>query len=289
MPGLAYYHPMIVHFAIALLPIGVAFRIAWLLLRKRAAFAHGAAAATLIAGAAAAILAAKSGHDAHGPVEHMPGGGPPLGAHQEAAEWARDLAVGAALLEIAALVLARRDRERHALWAAAISGAVGLAGVGAVYRAGKTGGAVVYRYAGGVGVRSGDPRDVERLLLAGLFQGARADRAAGHKVEAAELMRAAARRFPDDPEVRLLAAESILVDRGDPAAALEALRKLDEPESARGLRFRRRLLTAEALAAKGDRDEAITALRRMKDDYPSAGVVKARLDALEKGSAEAPK
>ena len=44
---------------------------------------------------------------------------------------------------------------------------------------------LVYAYAGGVGIRSGDPADVERLLLAGLYNEAQAERKAGRLNESA--------------------------------------------------------------------------------------------------------
>jgi uncharacterized membrane protein len=288
MPSLAYYHPVVVHFAIALLPVGLILRVTWILLARRPAFAHPAATVLLVLGAAAAALAARSGHDAHGPVEHMPGGGPPLGAHQRWGERARDIALGVAALEIVAMTLTLRRSDRAALAAAAVSGAVGAGGAYCAYRAGKTGGALVYDHAGGVGVRSGDPANVDHLVIAGLVQGSRADRARGRKADAADLVALAARRFPDDPEVLLLAAESQLVDRGDPAGALSILRRLDTPEAAPGVRFQRRLLSAEALAAAGQRDEALAALRQLRDDYPRAGIVRQRLEALELGNTPGP-
>jgi uncharacterized membrane protein len=287
MSSLGYYHPVVVHFAVALLPLGVLFRLLWLALRKRAAFAGPAAAAILLLGAAAAVLAVKTGHDGHGPVEHMPGA-PPLGDHQTFGTWTRNVFLGVAALELAALALAWRRKERPALLAAALSGALGVAGTACVVKAGKTGGVIVYNHAGGVGLRSGDPKDVDRLLLAGLFYEAKTERTAGKKAQAAELLELAGRRFPDDPEVRLLAAESLLIDRGDAAAAVTALRKLDEPDAAKGLRFRRRLLTAQALEATGQRDEALGVLRLMEEDYPGSGVVQQRKAALEKAGSLQP-
>ncbi|MGH7676577.1 MAG: hypothetical protein ACREMV_15030, partial [Gemmatimonadales bacterium] len=67
MPNLAWFHPQIVHFAVALLAAGVLSR--WISLTDRAAFTGPAAAALLLAGTAAAVLAVRSGTDAHGPVE----------------------------------------------------------------------------------------------------------------------------------------------------------------------------------------------------------------------------
>jgi|SRR5580704_6399276 tetratricopeptide (TPR) repeat protein len=285
MPAIGYYHPIVVHFAIALCAVGVLFRWLSLALRRRAAWLDPAALALLILGAGSAAVAAKSGHDAHGPVEHMPGGGEPLGRHQQWGLWARNVFFAVVAAELAALVLARRQKARPALVAAAVSGVIGAGGLYCVMQAGKSGGRIVYAYAGGVGTRGGDPKDVGRLLLAGLHFEAQEDRSAGRHDEAAELYALAGRRFPDDPEVQLAAAEALLVDRKDPAAALEALRKIDEPEGARGVRFRKRLLIADALAQGGKPDEAIAALERLAVDFPASPPVERRLDALRKGSA----
>src|ERR1700741_649068 len=107
MPNLAVYHPIIVHFAIALLIVGVIFR--WISLatahRGRALFTGPAAATLLLAGTAAAYLAAKSGTDAHGPVERIPGAREAVMEHEEAGEWARDVFLVVAALELIALGL----------------------------------------------------------------------------------------------------------------------------------------------------------------------------------------
>jgi len=70
MPNIGPYHPIIVHFAIALVILGVIFR--WISLTGRAPFTGPAAATGLILGAVAAALAVHSGLDAHGPVERIP-------------------------------------------------------------------------------------------------------------------------------------------------------------------------------------------------------------------------
>jgi hypothetical protein len=288
MPSLGYYHPIVVHFAIALAAVGVLFRWASLALQRRAAWLDPAALALVLLGAASAAVAAKSGRDAHGPVEHMPGGIEPLEPHQRWGSWGRNVMLAAAVAEIVALVLARRQKARPALVAAAVSGVIGAGGLYCVLEAGRTGGRIVYAYAGGVGVRGGDPKDVGRLLLAGLSFQAQVDRDEGRHDDAAELLALAGRRFAGDPEVQLLSAEALLVDRKDPAAALEALRRIDEPEGARGLRFRKRLLIAEALAQAGKTDEAIAALERLQQDFPGVPTVTRRLDALRKGPAAPP-
>jgi hypothetical protein len=66
-----------------------------------------------------------------------------------------------------------------------------------------------------VGTRSGDPKDVSRLFLAGLYRQSALDRKEGRPEEAARLVDLLAARFPDDLEVQLLLAESQLEDRKD--------------------------------------------------------------------------
>lgn len=288
MPAIGYYHPILVHFAIALCAVGVLFRWASLALRRRAAWLDPAALALVLLGAASAAASAKSGHDAHGPVEHMPGGGEPLGRHEQWGLWGRNVLLAAAAVELAALVLARRQKARPALVAAAVSGAIGAGGLYCVMQAGRSGGRLVYAYAGGVGIRSGDPKDVGHLLLAGLHFQAQVDRSAGRHEEAAELLALAGKRFPGDPEAALEAADALLADRKDPAAALEAARSIDEPEGARAVRFKKRLLIADALAQLGKPDEATLALERLAVDFPGSPAITRRLDALRKGGA-APK
>src|SRR5439155_6234425 len=59
MPNIAAYHPQIVHFTIALLVLGVAFR--WVSLTGKVPFASPTAATLLLLGAIAALLAVHSG------------------------------------------------------------------------------------------------------------------------------------------------------------------------------------------------------------------------------------
>jgi len=167
MPNLAAFHPPIVHFAIALLIMGAAFR--WVSLSGRASFTGPAAAVLLLLGTAAAAAAVRSGTQAHGPVERIPGARQAVVEHEEAGEWARNVFLVVAFLELVALATRRRrlDVARGALWGSAI---VCVFGVGALYKAGDRGGDLVYRYAGGVGTRFTDTSDVNRLYLAGLYQ-----------------------------------------------------------------------------------------------------------------------
>lgn len=71
MPSLAANHSQVVHFAIALLFVGVAFRL--ISLSGRLAFIKHSAAVLLLLGTLAAAVSVKSGADADGPVERIPG------------------------------------------------------------------------------------------------------------------------------------------------------------------------------------------------------------------------
>src|SRR3970282_1124290 len=93
----------------------------------------------------------KSGTDAHGPVERVPGVRQAVIEHEEWGERARNIFLAVAALEIAALVLVRRS-ARIAKGLTVASALVGLAGGAAIYEAGGGGGELEYRYAGGGGI-----------------------------------------------------------------------------------------------------------------------------------------
>src|SRR5213594_4735710 len=216
--SLAALHPAIVHFAIALLFAGVLFR--WVSLTGRAAFTAPAAAVLLLVGSLGAVLAVKSGTDAHGPVERVPGARAAVMEHEEWGERTRNIFLVVAALEIAALIPAVQRWRKGVHVASAV---VGLAGAFSLYEAGEHGGELVYAYAGGVGIRSGNPDDVDRLLVAGLYHQAMLDRKAGRTAEAAELISQLAQRHPEDTSARLLVIESLIVDKKNGKAALAAL------------------------------------------------------------------
>ena len=74
MPNIGYYHPLIVHFVIGLLFVGVTARILSLLpLGPRSAFLGPMAAALVLLGTMASVAAFRSGHDAHSVSERVPG------------------------------------------------------------------------------------------------------------------------------------------------------------------------------------------------------------------------
>lgn len=278
---MAYFHPPIAHFAIALLVVGVLFRALSLL--RRPAFLDPAALALIVLGTIAAALAVRSGLDAHGPVERVPGARAAVVAHEEWGERTRNIFLVVVVIEAAALVLRRSEKRRYALIASTLAGVIGLV---SVYQAGRRGGDLVYRYAGGVGIRSGDPADVERLLVAALYHQAQVDRRSGKGNEANALIMQAAARHPNDPELQLAAADSLLVDRGDPQAALDQLRRMNVPHDNRSLRVRHGMLTANALVRAGQREGAIAVLQGLATEYPEDTRIKDRIEAVRSGKVQ---
>src|SRR5258706_8403859 len=280
MPNLAAFHPQIVHFAIVLVVVGVVFR--WISLTGRAAFTGPAAAVLLLAGRVAAVLAVQSGTDAHGPVERVPGARTAVQEHEEAGHWARNVFLVIAVLEIGALVFTRRSARvaQGLTWASAL---VGLAGLGAIYKAGDRGGDLVYSYAGGVGIRSGDTTDVSRLLIAGLYHSAQAARTRHDSAAAAELFAEIARRFRDATTVRFLAIESLVHARNEGKGALAALARFSVPADNPRLRIRYDFLKADAFVAAGRSDSARATLERLAAQFPDNPRIKDRLAQMAQG------
>ncbi|HXL35392.1 MAG TPA: DUF2231 domain-containing protein [Gemmatimonadales bacterium] len=274
--SLAPLHPQIVHFVIALLFAGVVFRC--IAVTGRAAFTGPAAAVLLLVGTLGAVLAAKSGTDAHGPVERVPGARAAVVAHEEWGERTRNIFLVVAALEIAALIPAAQRWRKGVHLASAL---VGLAGAFSLYEAGEHGGELVYAYAGGVGIRSGNPDDVGRLLVAGLYHQAMLERKAGRTAEAARLIGQLAQRYPDDTSARLLAIESLIVDQKDGRAALAALASFPVLLDSRFLRFRIGLLRADAFASAGMRDSARAILETMAGEFANNRAIQDRLAKLK--------
>ena len=274
--NLAALHPQVVHFAVALTIVGALFRVVSLL--RRPAWVSPAATTLLLMAALAGFVSAQSGTAAHGPVERVPGARPAVQEHEEWGERARNILFLVAVIEIVGLAL------RHTPKAAVVNGVAAVASVvavGAMYEAGEHGGKLVYSYAGGIGIRSGDPKDVERLLLAGYYQQAMADRKAGRSDSAAQLIKDAAGRFGADPEIHLVAAESILLDQKNPQGAIDALASMEPPPQ---LRVRRGMLQADAFEAMGQKDAAVAVLQALVSQTPNPRVQQ-RLDKL-KGAAK---
>ncbi len=272
MPSLAPYHPIIVHFAIALLVVGVLFR--GLFLTGRAAFAGPAAATLLLLGTVAVLGAMQSGELAHRPVERVPGTQDAVMAHELWATRTRNVFLIIAGLEILGLIFSRNRKVKVAYLASAL---VGLAGLYTLFNTGRQGGDLVYSYAGGVGIRTQDPADVGRLLLAGLYQQSQLDRKEGRLTEAHQDLVVLQQHFPQDPAVQLLVAESWLVDLKNPATALAELDKITISPENRGLVVRRGLILADAQLSSGRGDLAGVTLRDLQKEFPNNPMLKRRL------------
>ena len=276
MPDIAVYHPQIVHFVIALLYIGVALRVISLLRRPK--WVSPAATTLILLGTLASIAAVRSGTDAHGPVERIPGAREAVTEHEEWGERARNVFIGVAVIELLALALMKKERfQRMALMGSA---AVGIAGLVVLFETGEHGGDLVYQYAGGVGTRSGDPEDVTRLLIAGLYNQAAQQRKEGNGQEAARLAEDLLRVRPDDPEFRFAFAQSRMTDLHDPAAALDALSRISIGTDQRSLDIRKNMLAADAYQALGFPDSARAVLQPLAARYPDVPLIKARIDSI---------
>jgi uncharacterized membrane protein len=257
---------MIVHFVVALLIVGVAFRVVsltgWL------KFTGPAAATLILLGTVAAFAAVQSGAEAHGPVERIPGARTAVQEHEEWGIRARNVFAIVAALEVLGLGLVVM-KNKYARAALAVSAVVGLAGLFVVYEAADHGGDLVYSYAGGPGLRTGDPADVGRLFMAGVYEQAMQDREVGKHVEAADLIDLAVQRFPSDLDWQLIAAESLVQDRKDPQAALAKLDALATSGADDRTRMRVGLMKATAHQAAGDMGAARAELESLKSQFSS--------------------
>ncbi len=279
MPDIGVFHPQVVHFVIAFLVAGVVLRVLSLL--GRPAWAGPAAATLLLVGALASVVAVRSGTDAHGPAERVPGARPAVVEHEEWGERTRNLFLAIGIIELVGLGMARRpQRERITRGVRMASAAIGLVGLFFVYETGEHGGHLVYGYAGGVGTRSGEPEDVTHLLIAGLYHQAMQDRAQGRPEAAARLIEEMRLRAGDDWSVRLMAAESLLRDRGEAQASLDFVAGLDVPADDPQIAPRMGLLRADAFEALGMADSARAVVQDLATRFPTSRAVQARAQAM---------
>ena len=264
---IAPFHPQIVHFVIALAFVGVGARVASLLpLGERFRFADAMATVCIIIAAIASVLAEESGDQAHGPAERVPGARAAVIEHEEAGKLARNVLLGLGVLELATLALSRRKPGTALRVASALAGGFALF---TVYEAAEHGGELVYNYAGGVGLRSGDSADVRRLLVAGLYHQSVKARTAGRGEEAARLVAEMERQMPGDQGVQLMSVESRLRDQHDARAALARLDSIAVPADSQRLVTRKMLLAADAWTALGSRDSARATLEALGQRYPN--------------------
>ena len=154
MPNLAFLHPQVVHFVVALIVVGVVFRLASLWLTP--SWLTPAALALIGLGTAASVVAVRSGVDAHGPVERIPGVRPAVVAHEQWGERARNAFLILLAIEAVAATLTLRQAAAAGT-ARTVAAVAGLAAVFVLYRAGDAGGDLVYDFAGGGGVSAGEP------------------------------------------------------------------------------------------------------------------------------------
>lgn len=273
IPNIGQFHPQIVHFVVALGLVGVLFRIVSLLWRR--SWLSPAATTLIVFAAGASVAAVRSGTDAHGVAERIPGAREAVIEHEEWGERARNALLILAGIEILALALSSKKVGRPLQFLAAAGGlAVGFI----IYEAAEHGGELVYGYAGGIGTRSGNPEDISNLLVAGLYHSARSARDSGKAELAARLIEELLQTRPADTTVRIMAAESKLRDRQDPAAALAVLDSIRVPGNSR-FDVRYGMLKAEAHNALGHADTAKAVLRDLLQRHPASQPVK---DALAK-------
>jgi uncharacterized membrane protein len=279
MPSLAAFHPQIVHFVVALVMVGVGFRL--LSLAVRTSWLGPAATALVALGTVASLAAVRSGSDAHGPVERVPGVRPAVVAHETWAERARNVFLLLLAAEAVAAALASRQYP-HARTAAIASAAVGVIAVGVLYRTADLGGQLVYGYGGGVGIRSGDAADVSRAFITGAYQQAALDRASGRPLDAAGIIDVAATRFPDHLELQLAQIEATLVDRADPQSALNRLGALSIPGPDERSRIGAGRLRARALLAMNDRSAALQVLETLRTEFPGNAQIQQQIAELNR-------
>jgi uncharacterized membrane protein len=287
VPDIGMFHPQVVHFVIALLFVGVIARIVSVIpMGGRLAFAGPMAALLILLGTAATVIAAKSGTDAHEKAESIPGVRAAVQDHERWGERTRNIFLGIAAVELLALVLAGKPKVAQGL--RILSAVAGVGGLWAVTEVGDLGGDIVYEYAGGVGVRSGDTTDVRRMLVAALYNNLHVDRQAGNKADAARLADELVRRMPNDPAIRMLGIESTLRDKGDARGALAALEALHPAADNRRGIFQKAMMTSDAYVALGLNDSArltLEALKAKSPPGPGQQRVQAAIDRIPASSA----
>jgi uncharacterized membrane protein len=278
MPDIGSFHPQIVHFVVALLFVGVGARLlSFLPLPRALSFFSPASTALILIGTFASVVAVEAGDDAHDKVERMPGARAAVQDHERWGERARNTFLIVSALELAVLALGTRSAARGLRAVATIGGVAGLV---VLFEAADHGGDLVYGYAGGVGIRSGDTADVTHLLVAGLYNAALQDRGAGRSEQAARLISELGRRLPADTNVKFLQIESTLRDANNPAGALAALDSVTIAPDDRRLQTRSGMLRADALAAAGKKDSARAVLQNLLAKFPNNPRIKQQLDRL---------
>lgn len=299
MPDIGPFHPQIVHFVVVGGILGLPLY--WLAFIPKLRALRLTGTILLVVATVAAWAAVASGSQAHELAERIPGAAAAVRTHAQLGEDTRNLFTGVLLLELAALGLGWRAAgpgrtlmdvelgEPHpprpstlgfaAMMTRVVVGITwAFAGL-ILFEAAQHGGAVVFDYAGGVGMRRGQPSDVQHLLIAGLYDQSRIDRKNGDHEAAARLVHEMLTLQPDSPDVRLLWVESLLEDRKDARAALAALDSI--PTSNPGVRVRAALSKAAAYRMLGVPDSALSALESLPEPFRQSRRVKQQLEELK--------
>ena len=283
MPDIGMLHPQVVHFVIALAFVGMIARIVSLVPIPKLSWSGPMAALLIILCAGASVVAVQSGTDAHEKAEAMPNVRPAVVAHEDWGHNTEKILLAIAAVEVLALAFYRKPAIAKGLLVLSAIG--GLGGMYAVFRVGDLGGDLVYDYAGGIGLRSGDTVDVRHLLVAGLFNNARLDREEGNKEGSARMIDELARRLPNDPTIRMLAIESMMKDKNDARGALTALTAWNPPADNRRAVFGKATMTSDAYVALGFPDSARATLEVVKAKMsagPGLQRIQAAIDKLPK-------
>ena len=278
MPNIGYMHPYVVHIVVGFVIAGCVLRI--LSLMGKWNWMNPAAATALILGSLAAVVAWQSGLDAHGPAERVPGARSAVVEHEEYGVQTKNLFLLIAGVELLGLAVAARA-PAHRRWFNMTSAALGVYGLFLIYETAEHGGELVYSYAGGVGLRTGETEDVGRLLIAGLYHQAMLDRREGRREAAARLFAEMKQRRPDDAEVRMLAADSRLRDAGDATGALMDIDALLPAVQDARIKRNATLVRAYAFLALGQKDSAWAVVERLASENPANARYRTLLDSLK--------
>src|SRR6516225_4083911 len=262
MPEIGYYHPQIVHFIIAGLLIGIGFR--WLSLTGKFPWADRPATIILVLGAIVSVFAVLSGTQAHELAERIPGVAKAVQDHEDAGHDVRDFFLIIAAVELLALVPAFAKWRK---WLLVLSGVLCIWGAYDIYDVGRLGGVLVYSYAGGVGMRTGDSADVNNTVRAALYNRALLDRQQKNADAASKDFAELAQRFPADQQVQL--------------AAIGALRAMPVPPDSSRMWGRYQSVRADAFEALGQKDSARAVVQAMLAKFPQSERLKARLQKLQ--------
>jgi uncharacterized membrane protein len=237
-----------------------------------------AATAVIVIGTVAAVFAVQSGTDTHQLAERIPGAAAAVQAHEDAGKDLRNLFLFISAIELAALIPALAKWKKYLIIASAL---VCLWGAYEVYDVGRLGGVVVYSYAGGVGERTNDTTDVNHTMVAALYDRALLDRDQKNAAGAAQEFEELARRFPNDAQIQLAYAQSLIMDKNDGAAAMAQIAKLPVPADTSRMWGRYQSTKADAFIAMGQTDSARAVLTALVAKYPQSQRFKDKLAKLK--------